>query len=95
MAIPEARYPDLDNAVVVITGGADGIGRAIAEAFHAQGARVGILDHSATAITQIRGVLPGLAAKRWICVISRHQAGFVAVGRRDWNTTDPDQQCRA
>lgn len=63
MTIPAARYPDLEDAVVVITGGADGIGRAMAEAFHAQGARVGILDRSATAIAQIRSVLPGLAAE--------------------------------
>jgi NAD(P)-dependent dehydrogenase (short-subunit alcohol dehydrogenase family) len=63
MAIPQARYPDLDHAVVVITGGADGIGRAMAEAFLAQGARVGILDRSAMAIAQIRAAHPGLVAE--------------------------------
>jgi NAD(P)-dependent dehydrogenase (short-subunit alcohol dehydrogenase family) len=39
-----ARYPDLENASVLITGGAEGIGRAMVEAFLAQGARVGVLD---------------------------------------------------
>ncbi len=39
-----ARYPDLEHASVLITGGAQGIGRAMVEAFLAQGARVGVLD---------------------------------------------------
>lgn len=39
-----ARYPDLAGKGVVITGGADGIGRACAEAFAEQRARVAILD---------------------------------------------------
>ncbi len=41
-----ARYPDLANATVLITGGAQGIGRAMVEAFLAQGARVGVLDRA-------------------------------------------------
>ena len=39
-----AIYPDLKDKVVVVTGGAGGIGAAIVRAFHAQGARVGLLD---------------------------------------------------
>lgn len=39
-----ALYPDLGGRNVLVTGGADGIGRAIAEAFLAQGAQVAILD---------------------------------------------------
>lgn len=39
-----ARYPSLDGRRVLITGGACGIGRAMAEAFCAQGARVCVLD---------------------------------------------------
>ena len=39
-----AIYSDLKDKVVVVTGGAGGIGAAIVQAFHAQGARVGFLD---------------------------------------------------
>jgi D-xylose 1-dehydrogenase len=39
-----ARYPSLRNTVVVITGGASGIGAAMVEQFALQGARVAFLD---------------------------------------------------
>jgi NAD(P)-dependent dehydrogenase (short-subunit alcohol dehydrogenase family) len=39
-----ARYPSLREKVVVVTGGATGIGRAFVERFHEQGAHVYILD---------------------------------------------------
>lgn len=39
-----AIYPDLKDRVVVVTGGAGGIGEAISRAFHAQGCKVGVLD---------------------------------------------------
>ena len=39
-----AIYPDLEGKVVLITGGASGIGATLVERFAAQGARVGFLD---------------------------------------------------
>lgn len=39
-----AIYPDLKDRVVIVTGGAGGIGEAISRAFHAQGCKVGVLD---------------------------------------------------
>lgn len=39
-----AIYPDLAGQVVIVTGGAAGIGEAIVEAFVRQGARVGVID---------------------------------------------------
>lgn len=39
-----ATYPDLDGKTVAVTGGASGIGAAIVEAFHQQGAQVVFFD---------------------------------------------------
>ena len=44
-----ASYPSLKGEVVVVTGGASGIGASIVEHFAAQGARVGFLDVDAAA----------------------------------------------
>jgi NAD(P)-dependent dehydrogenase (short-subunit alcohol dehydrogenase family) len=40
----KARYPDLEGRVVIITGGATGIGAALVESFTGQGCRVGFID---------------------------------------------------
>jgi len=44
-----AIYPDLSGKVVLVTGGATGIGEAIVRAFAGQGARVGFIDVDADA----------------------------------------------
>jgi galactose dehydrogenase len=40
----QAKYPDLDGAAVLITGGGSGIGAALTEGFVAQGTRVAFVD---------------------------------------------------
>ncbi|MFC6646465.1 SDR family NAD(P)-dependent oxidoreductase [Granulicella cerasi] len=44
---------------VVITGAAKGLGKAIAEAFHAAGAQVALVDYDAAALAELRRELPG------------------------------------
>ena len=39
-----AKYPSLDNKLVIITGGASGIGTSIVENFLQQGSKVAFLD---------------------------------------------------
>ncbi len=52
---------------VVITAGAAGIGRAIAEAFHGAGSRVHICDVSREAIAECEDALPGIGAALFLC----------------------------
>jgi len=44
MAMPSARFPDLKDRAVLITGGSSGIGASLVEGFLGQGARVAFLD---------------------------------------------------
>ena len=44
MSLPSARFPDLEDAGVLITGGASGIGAALVRGFAVQGAKVAFLD---------------------------------------------------
>jgi D-xylose 1-dehydrogenase len=48
-----ASYPSLRDRIVVVTGGASGIGKAIVEAFALQGARVAFLDIQDAAANQL------------------------------------------
>ena len=53
-----ATYPSLKNEVVIVTGGASGIGASIVEHFAAQGAKVGFLDvdtNSGQSLSQATG----------------------------------------
>lgn len=55
---------ELENAVVVITGAAGNLGRAVAEAFAAQGARLALLDLDAQGIEETIATCRGQAAAR-------------------------------
>lgn len=46
--MPSARFPDLENASVLITGGGSGIGAALTEGFVRQGANVAFVDIAET-----------------------------------------------
>ena len=55
-----AIYPSLSERVVFVTGGATGIGRAMVEAFHQQGAKVAFIDWQAEAALALATLLPGV-----------------------------------
>jgi NAD(P)-dependent dehydrogenase (short-subunit alcohol dehydrogenase family) len=52
----------LEGKIALITGGASGLGRAIAKRFIDEGARVGVLDRSATGCASVGAELGGNAA---------------------------------
>ncbi|QBQ95878.1 SDR family NAD(P)-dependent oxidoreductase [Paraburkholderia pallida] len=68
-----ARYPSLVDRVVLITGGATGIGASFVEHFAAQGARVGLLDIDTSAGTALADSLGD----------SRHKPVFVSCDLTD------------
>ncbi|MCB9528834.1 MAG: SDR family oxidoreductase [bacterium] len=55
---------DLDDKVVAITGAGSGIGRALAHAFAAEGARLALSDIDEAAVTATAAALPGAVAHR-------------------------------
>ncbi|VAW53816.1 Putative oxidoreductase [hydrothermal vent metagenome] len=56
----KTNEPDFARQVVVVTGGASGIGLATAQAFKAQGAEVAIIDQDAEAADKAAGQLGGI-----------------------------------
>lgn len=72
----------LDSRIAVVTGGADGIGRAIAQAFANEGASVGLLDINATKVAETAAAIP--RSRALVCDVSDRAAvvrtidGFVA-----------------
>lgn len=65
--ISQARFPDLEGASVLVTGGGSGIGAALVEGFVAQGARVAFIDRAREPSEALRDRLgPGAAGLVYI-----------------------------
>jgi len=54
---------EISNAVVLVTGGAHGIGRALCRAFHIEGARVAVADLDQAAAGKVAAEIGGLALR--------------------------------
>jgi NAD(P)-dependent dehydrogenase (short-subunit alcohol dehydrogenase family) len=78
-----ARYPSLKDRVVLITGGATGIGASLVEHFARQGAQVAFLDIQDEAAQQLVGELSAAgcpAPRYWHCDLTDIAALKVCVG---------------
>ena len=76
-----AKYEELKNKRVIITGGGSGIGQATARRFAEEGARVVIFDINEAALAETAKLLPGLAGTHVVDVSDEAsvKAGFAAV----------------
>jgi len=75
---------ELRGRVVVITGGASGIGRGMAEAFAAAGARLVLADINADRLVETAGSLGKSSDVLTVCVDLRHASGLEALADRSY-----------
>lgn len=79
---------DFEGARVVITAGAAGIGRAMAERFLAGGARVAVCDVDAAAVEAFRATHPAVLAQPADVTEPESLGGFLGQVERDWGGVD-------
>lgn len=85
MSMPSATFPDLEDAGVLITGGASGIGAALVKGFAAQKAKVAFIDINAAAGEALATSLadarhPPLFLKADLADIAATQGAVTAAG---------------
>jgi NAD(P)-dependent dehydrogenase (short-subunit alcohol dehydrogenase family) len=78
----------LKDKVVLVTGGSRGIGFACAEAFLAEGARVGIVSRSEASLASAKARLPGVAAAQADLVDARSALHAIEAVERDLGPVD-------
>jgi NAD(P)-dependent dehydrogenase (short-subunit alcohol dehydrogenase family) len=85
---PVERLRPQPGLRVLVTAGASGIGRAIAEAFAAAGARVGLCDMDAAALDDARAAMPGAVAVEADVTDDSAVAGLAAAMERELGGLD-------
>ena len=75
-----AKYEELKNKRVIITGGGSGIGQATVERFVSEGAKVFIFDINEDALIETKKLIPGVAGTAVVDVADEQsvKAGFLA-----------------
>lgn len=68
---------EIEGKNVIVTGGANGIGRFLVEAFHDKGATVGAFDIDAAGLDDLKSSLPGLDVRT--CDVTDHAKAEAAV----------------
>jgi len=75
-----AKYEELKNKRVIVTGGGSGIGQATVERFVSEGAKVFIFDINEDALFETKKLIPGVAGTAVVDVAEEQsvKAGFLA-----------------